>query len=83
MYVWLLIGVVVGGVFGYALSSYLIAKDPSVIHILDDEVVVKKPANGLVLVAAPPDVVRKLVVQKDIVEEKSSVEARELYRRKK
>lgn len=46
---------------GYALAAYLIARDADLVRLSEDEIVVKRPAQGMVLVAVPPHVMRKLV----------------------
>jgi hypothetical protein len=62
---------------GYFVSAFLIARDPDVVRLNQDEVIVKKPDNGLVLIAVTQQVARRIVLQGSPVE-KSVVEARDL-----
>ena len=75
----ILICTCVGFVVGYAACGYLIANDESVIKVADDEMIVKRPADGLILVAVSPTVARRIVMQSDKEFRKNSQEARDLY----
>jgi len=46
---------------GYALAAYIIARDADLVRLKSDEIVVKKPPEGTVLVSVPPHTMRKLI----------------------
>lgn len=64
---------------GYIAAVIIFAKDKDLIKLKANEVIVKKPGEGLVLVAVPPDVMRKLIMEPV---ESNGTEARTLYPRK-
>jgi hypothetical protein len=72
---------VVGLIFGATLAVVIISKDRSLVRVSDDEVIVKRPKDGLTLVAAHPDILRRLVMQKD--DGSDIVEARSIYKKVK
>lgn len=57
--------VILSFIAGYGLAVFLIARDRDLIRLKPDEVVTKKPADGLVLVSVPPHIMRKLVTHPD------------------
>ena len=61
---------------GYMVSAFLIARDPEVARLGRDEVIVKKPEDGLVLIAVTQQVARRIVLSSG--SEKSVLEARDL-----
>jgi hypothetical protein len=63
---------------GYAAATYLIARDPDLFRLGEDEIIVKKPAEGMVLVSVPPHLMRKLITNPDGFE---SHEARSMVTR--
>lgn len=65
-----------GLVLGYLLAAYFIARDPEVVRLNPDEVIVKRPADGLILVAVTQQVARRIVLQNN--PKKSALEARDL-----
>ena len=68
----------VGFIFGYGLATYFIAKDADLFRLDPDELIVKKPQDGLVLVAVPPNVMRKLLTHPEGFD---STEARSMISR--
>lgn len=76
-FLWILI--VIGSFgLGYGLAVYLIAKDPELHRLGADEAVIKKPKDGLILVACPPDVARRIIANPEGFE---GNEARGMYQR--
>lgn len=68
-------------VAGFIFAFYLISKDQSIVRIKPDEQIVKKPSDGLVLVAMTPDALRGSVVQRESPDSATDVQARDIYRR--
>ena len=79
MSVWMIVvlicAVLTSFTLGYFLSTMLIAKDPDLVKLDPDMIVVKRPADGLVLVAVTPEIMRRLIMNP---EEYPSTEARSL-----
>jgi hypothetical protein len=48
--------------FGYLFAVFMIGRDPSVVTLGADELIVKKPTGDLILVAVTPEVARRLSV---------------------
>jgi hypothetical protein len=69
---------VAGFLVGYLFSAYLVARDPDLVHLKSDEVIVKKPPSDLILVAVTQQVARRIVLQNSASKEKSVIEARDL-----
>lgn len=63
---------------GYGFAVYLLARDPDVIRLNDDEAIVKKPKDGLIMIACPPDVARRIITNPDGFD---SNEARAMYQK--
>jgi len=53
--------IILSFIFGYGLAIFFVARDPDLLRLKPDEVVTKKPAEGMVLVSVPPHVMRKLI----------------------
>lgn len=68
---------VLGFLLGYALCAYVVSQDESLIRLQPDERIIKKPDDGLVLVAVTPDMMRKFVAQREF----DANEARNLYQK--
>ena len=70
-----------GALIGFLLALFAVARDPSVVRVSDDAAVVKKPGNGLVLVAVPIETARRLIMKKTDTQSSPEVrEARQMYR---
>lgn len=67
-----------GSVAGYLLCGLLVARDRSVVKLADDEIIVKKPAEGLILMAVTTDLARRIISRRDA--EETVREARQIYR---
>jgi hypothetical protein len=65
---------------GWFLALRGVAKDPLVVRIKQDEMLIKKPKADHVLVAMPPSLLGRLELEEDSVQGK--FEARHLYRKK-
>lgn len=76
---WLGVSSALSFVFGYFVSAYLIAKDKDVVRLHSDEIIVKKPAEGLVLVAVTQQVARRIVLERSGLDKKISLEARDMF----
>jgi hypothetical protein len=72
---------VLGTVAGAVAWSVIIMRDENVLTLADDEVVIKKPIDGHVLVQVPPSVARKLVQTNGLEEATGApkTEARYIY----
>lgn len=68
----------IGAAIGCAATMFIIARDSDLVRLLPDEVVMKKPSDGLILVAVTAEIARKLIMRKP--SEDSTQEARKLYR---
>lgn len=77
------LGLLFGLGVGYFFALYKSAKNENLYLLRADEVVVKKPADGLILIAVTPDVMRKMIVSKPDDVMMQQVEARNLYSRTK
>jgi hypothetical protein len=76
---WIIVAITIAAfVIGYALATYLIAKDKDLFRLAEDEIIVKKPVDGLVLVAVPPHVMRRLITHPEGFD---STEARSMIAR--
>lgn len=73
--IYALVGVV-AFLVGYFVASYLIARDPEVVRLEHDEVIVKRPPEGLILVAVTQQVARRIVLQNG--KQRAAQEARSL-----
>lgn len=61
--------------FGYLLGVFMVGRDPSVVTLGSDELIIKKPSSDLILVAVTPEVARRLSVMN---RPESSAEARRI-----
>jgi len=75
---WIAICGVVCFILGYVVAVLLVSRDQDLIRLKQDEVIVQRPAVGLVLISVPPHVMRRLIMQPG---ESSGHEARTLYPR--
>lgn len=66
-----------GFLLGYALCAYVVSQDENLVRLQADERIIKKPDDGLVLVAVTPDMMRKFVAQREF----DASEARNLYQK--
>jgi hypothetical protein len=80
MTLWIIVASVVSFVAGFFLAMIIVSRDKDLIRLHDDELIVKKPENGLILAAVQPDVLRRLVMDKKDADSQS-IEARDFYRR--
>lgn len=71
------IGMAIGAAAGYFVCVYFISRDPELVRLQADEAVIKKPAEGLILAAVPPETLRKIVTIKPT----EPGEARALYQK--
>ena len=76
--IWGIIFFLVGGFLGYWLCALLIARDQKVVRLGDDDVVVKRPGQGMVLASVPPSALRRLVAEREGGSDQ--IQARDLYR---
>lgn len=72
-----LVGAVLCFAAGYFFSAFMIARDPEVVRMGSDEMIVKKPTDGLVLIAVTQQVARRIVLSTG-ADEKSILQARDL-----
>lgn len=78
--IWISVGLfVTGGVIGYLLSIWFVARDPQIVKLENDEIVVKRPGRGMVMAQVSPDVLRRMIAyqEKDLSE--AEIEARFMY----
>ena len=78
MIFWIFLAAIIGFGIGYLVSAFMIARDPEVVRLNHDEVIVKRPDQGLVLIAVTQQVARRIVLQGRSGSEKSVLEARDL-----
>lgn len=69
------LGIAVGAI----VWSYVMANDPKVAKLQDDELIIKRPQDNMVLVQVTPEVMRRLVNFGGDVASPNSTEARSLY----
>lgn len=75
--IWYVLIFAVGFAVGYAACAYMVSTDEDVVRLKADERVIKKPDDGLVLIAVTPDMMRKFVAQREF----DASEARSLYQK--
>lgn len=75
--IWLIVTGIICFALGYVAAVAIVSRDPDLIKLGKDDLIVKRPAEGLVLAAVPPTVLRKLITQRDDAE---VAEARTMYR---
>lgn len=68
-----------GAICGVLIWMYLASRDEQIVRLADDEVIIKKPHESMVLVQVTPDVARRLVYNIE-QNENAWPEARKLYR---
>ncbi len=66
-------------VLGVLITLYVVARDEKLVRIESDEIIVKKPGEGLVLVALTQEMARRVIMKKENTA--SQTEARDLYLR--
>ena len=74
-----MLGFVLGVGLGCGFYLYLIARDKNLIHIHDDEMVVKRPHPSMVLVQVSPNVARRLINYQGELQPPNPTEARALH----
>ena len=79
-WVWFVIAAPILVISGYFLALRAIAKDTTWVRLKEDEVIIKKPKEGLVLIAVPPSLMGKLEIEGGNTYD--PYEARRLYRKK-
>jgi hypothetical protein len=75
----LILLVILSFLMGYGLAVFLLARDPDVIRLGADEAIIKKPKEGLIMIACPPEVARRIITHPEGYE---SSEARAMYQNK-
>lgn len=64
---------------GGGLWAFIMSRDKDIIHLKEDEIVVKKPSPEFVLIQVTPDIARRLVYYEGKLEPKNTSEARSMY----
>lgn len=78
--IWEIFSFMLGSGVGVLIYSFVIARDKDLVHLQDDEVIIKRPLPQFVLVQVTPDVARRLVsTGGDLDVPKAHSEARALY----
>lgn len=70
---------IAGSFVSMSLYAFMIARDKNLVHLQEDEVVIKRPLPQFVLVQVTPDVARRLVNTGGEVDLPNKAEARALY----
>lgn len=68
-----------GAFFGVFVWMWLASRDEQIVRLGEDEVIIKKPHESMVLVQVTPDVARRLVYNSE-TNENAWPEARKMYR---
>ena len=66
---------------GYILATYVIARDPNLVKLEKDEMIVKRPSENLVLAAVTPEILRRIVTTNGRDPSGTVDEARNIYRK--
>lgn len=67
-------------VVGAVIALLVVMRDPDLVRLKDDEMIVKRPQDGLVLVALSQEMARRVVLQASTPpKEGNDGEARSLY----
>lgn len=77
MSVWWLLLIPVLMAASVVVTLIVVAKDDSLIRIRPDEILVKKPEEGLILVALTKEMARRVIMKKE--NSSGQIEARDLY----
>lgn len=74
---WWLLLVPVAGAIGAGAVLFVMARDEFLVRIEPDQMIVKKPAEGLILVALTKEMARRVIMKKE--NSSGHTEARDLY----
>lgn len=69
----------VGFALGVCAAMYFVSRDNDLVHLQEDEVIIKRPMSDFVLVQVTPEVARRLVQNKGEEIGPNASEARSLY----